>query len=254
LSTKTPNINLVKPLGTENYDIAVVNANSDIIDTEITDAKAGSATRVFKAKNDTSSNTNVLNVAGGDGRYLGKTVSAVSAVKLKTARNIQIEGDVTTVTKAFDGTKNITFNLVVNDSKKLNGKAVINSVTSTDMYAPASASAVKKAYDEAISSGISGGLGYSQHWHNQKAHRAINIKYTNNTSKPILISIGFRSGDNQYCSLFVDAVEIGRAGEYGVSGYTTDTLSGIVPIGAEYELKTSGSASKVDIDVWAELS
>ena len=95
MSTKTANINLVKPLGTENYDIAVVNANSDIIDAEITDAKAGSNTRVFKAKNDTSSIDNVLNVQGGDGRYYKKSIADVTFLKADdTAKDsLKLGGD-----------------------------------------------------------------------------------------------------------------------------------------------------------------
>ena len=73
MATTTPNIGLTKPDGAENYDLAVVNTNSDIVDAEITDAKAGSNTRVFKCKNDVSSVDNALNVQGGDGRYYQKT-------------------------------------------------------------------------------------------------------------------------------------------------------------------------------------
>ena len=35
MSTQTPNINLVKPIASENYDLNVVNANADILDAEI---------------------------------------------------------------------------------------------------------------------------------------------------------------------------------------------------------------------------
>ena len=69
MSTLTANIDLVKPTGLEKYSLAIINANSDIIDTEITDAKAGSNTRIFKCKNDVSSIDNALNVQAGDGRY-----------------------------------------------------------------------------------------------------------------------------------------------------------------------------------------
>ena len=72
MATTTPNIGLTKPIGTEKYDLAVVNTNSDIIDTEITDAKAGSNLRIFKVKNDLAHQDNAVSRIAGDGRYVGK--------------------------------------------------------------------------------------------------------------------------------------------------------------------------------------
>lgn len=82
MSTTTPNIGLTKPLNTENYSLIVWNGNSDIIDGEITDAKAGSNLRIFKCKNDTSSNDNALNVQAGDGRYVRINQSIVAFISL----------------------------------------------------------------------------------------------------------------------------------------------------------------------------
>jgi len=85
MATITPNIGLTKPEGTEKYDLDVVNANSDIIDAEITDAKAGSNIRVFKVKNDVSSVDNALNVQAGDGRYIRQSLSITAFIHLNYA-------------------------------------------------------------------------------------------------------------------------------------------------------------------------
>lgn len=87
MSTTTPNINLVKPSGTENYSLIVWNANSDIIDAQITDAKAGSAVRIFKCKNDVTSADNALSVGAGDGRFakLAGLITQVFSVAPATA-------------------------------------------------------------------------------------------------------------------------------------------------------------------------
>ncbi len=82
MATTTPNINLTKPIGSEKYDLAVVNANSDIIDNEITDAKAGSNQRIFKAKTSTASPDDALNVQAGDGRYIRISQSITAFIHL----------------------------------------------------------------------------------------------------------------------------------------------------------------------------
>ncbi len=82
MATATPNIGLTKPLGTENYDIDVVNNNSDIIDTEITDAKVGSNLRVFKVKNDLTDQDNVVNRISGDTRYIRISQSITAFIHL----------------------------------------------------------------------------------------------------------------------------------------------------------------------------
>lgn len=39
MSSLTPNLGLTKPVGTENYDLDIVNGNSDIIDTAMGDVE-----------------------------------------------------------------------------------------------------------------------------------------------------------------------------------------------------------------------
>lgn len=71
--------------------------------------------------------TNAINIAGNITQTAGTasfkdtvvtgslTADASSAIKLKTARTITLEGDVDTVSNTFDGTSNKTFNIVVKD-------------------------------------------------------------------------------------------------------------------------------------------
>jgi len=82
MATTTPNIGLTKPIGTEKYDLDVVNANSDIIDTEITDAKAGSNARIFKVKNDLTDQDNAVSRVSGDSRYIQISQSITAFIHL----------------------------------------------------------------------------------------------------------------------------------------------------------------------------
>ncbi len=120
--------------------------------------------------------------ATADGK-LGSGANAVSATKLKTARTIDITGDITATAVAFDGTKNIAISAVVNNNSHthtlanvtglvtaLDGKvddaqvltnvpagakftdtntwrSTSDSVTSTSSSVSASSKAAKTAYD-----------------------------------------------------------------------------------------------------------
>ena len=87
MATTTPNIGLTKPLGTEKYDINVVNTNSDIIDTEITDAKAGSNLRPFLVKNDLTNLDNAVSGNSGDLRYANILGNSLKSFKVADAIN-----------------------------------------------------------------------------------------------------------------------------------------------------------------------
>jgi len=237
---------------------------------------AGDSAVVFSVKSSTSANS-AVNITTGDGRYLGKSANAVSATKLVTARTISLGGNCSGST-SFDGTANVTITVVVandshthdtryftetesdarflgktakaSDSSKLNGKTVINSVTSTDTTAPASANSVKDAYDKAVSASNEGGLGYGQTWQDLLSTRAFNITYTNSTNKPIQVSVRCRYGDSENGYFIVGSVEVGGFGWTAQPQADTETISIIVPVGETYKIETSGSPFP---DKWAEL-
>jgi len=88
MATTTTNYGLTKPATTDNYDIAVPNANMDIIDTQMKATADG-----------------VTAITGG-------TTAAAKADKLTTARAISATGDATGST-SFDGSANASMALTL---------------------------------------------------------------------------------------------------------------------------------------------
>lgn len=88
-------------------------------------------------------------------------------------------------------------------------------------------------------------IGVGQTWQNLAASRAIGTTYTNNTGKPIFVSVAI------YCNnttgyLTINGVIV--TGHTGVVGYSqVGFIGGIVPNGGTY------SVSGTSIDKWAEL-
>lgn len=100
----TKTIQLEKPLQTETYDIDKRNANWDKIDAAIT------ADRDSADKHSKNPSAHANGIAGNAG----------SATKLKTARQITLSGDASG-SAYFDGSSNMSINVVVNHSAKADG-------------------------------------------------------------------------------------------------------------------------------------
>ena len=88
-------------------------------------------------------------------------------------------------------------------------------------------------------------IGVGQTWQNVLASRAININYTNNTSKPIIVSITYTS-INAFGYLIVDGVTVG--GSTNIGGSLPTTVSTIVPVNSTYSVSSSYTPN-----YWAEL-
>lgn len=93
-------------------------------------------------------------------------------------------------------------------------------------------------------------LGYGQTWHayNIVSERIVNTPYPNNTSRPIFLAISVIT-DGGFFDMYVDNVNVGRAGEWGDSK-DWSTMYAIVPINSNYLVKAAGSYA---IEYWSEL-
>lgn len=92
-------------------------------------------------------------------------------------------------------------------------------------------------------------LGVGQAWQNMTASRALGTTYTNNTGKPIVISVYWYSTVSTQLNIYVDGVIA------DISGYSLNSIYGTgrttVPAGATYlAAVTSGTQS---LGYWSEL-
>ena len=93
-------------------------------------------------------------------------------------------------------------------------------------------------------------IGAGQTWQNVVSSRAGNTSYTNDTGRPIMVSITGGFTVNQSAQLLVDSVVVAYAGWNSfASGQVLATVSAIVPAGSTYYLSTPGMNSVT----WAEL-
>jgi hypothetical protein len=88
------------------------------------------------------------------------------------------------------------------------------------------------------------GVGVGQTWKNVKDNRVAGKTYTNDSDKPIMVSISIIRFNNE-ASLLVNSIIIGLVG--GVDG-GSGQLSAVIPVGATYQV--TGGAK---IEHWAEL-
>lgn len=98
------------------------------------------------------------------------------------------------------------------------------------------------------------GLGYNQAWQDVGTSRALDTEYTNTTSRPIVISIGFEynntSEANTGISIVVDGVLVSKARQ-PIDTYDEINMTCIVPVGSVYEAQAiQGTPNIVN---WAEL-
>lgn len=106
--------------------------------------------------------------------------------------------------------------------------------------------------DGSFSWGTGGQLGVGQTWQNLTSSRSFGVTYTNNTGKPIFISVyGQGQPNHGKIEMYVDSVLIGRQGVISVaSAEMNPTLSAIVPNGSTYRVNNVLGAS---LQHWAEL-
>lgn len=85
-------------------------------------------------------------------------------------------------------------------------------------------------------------IGYGQTWQNVTASRAVGVTYTNNTGKPIIISIFHTVGATQ---ILVNGYSNGI--DQGASNNTSTITERVIPVGATY------SVIDTTVTKWSEL-
>lgn len=147
--------------------------------------------------------------------------NSATATKLATARTIN--------GVSFDGTANIT----VSDSTavKLTGDQTIDGVK-TFSSSPIVPTATTANQAVNLSTANSYDLGVGQTWQNVTSQRTSGVTYTNNTGRPIALSV--EASDGKFCQIIVDGKYIQRFTDGG-TGLANSGFS-IVPSGATYSI------------------
>jgi hypothetical protein len=94
-------------------------------------------------------------------------------------------------------------------------------------------------------------VGAGQTWQNMTSSRAINVTYTNDTGRPIMVNIRGAFTVNQYVEILIGgSVIVAHAGWNSfASGQVLGTVSAIIPDGNTYQATSPGMNSMF----WAEL-
>lgn len=92
-------------------------------------------------------------------------------------------------------------------------------------------------------------LGGAQAWSNVTATRSVNTEYTNDTGKPIMVSvIAFSSSSGTKLAMNVGSVNISNTS----IATQTQTISTVVPSGDTYMIYTTNTSTTI-VNSWAEL-
>lgn len=104
-------------------------------------------------------------------------------------------------------------------------------------------------HDNNLTAILSGTIGIGQSWQSKKAERSLNVTYTNNTGRPIQVSITHiaNSGSSYAPNFKVDGLEIAK-GAYVANTASQDNFSFLVPNGSTY-----GAFGITAIVDWSEL-
>jgi len=134
-------------------------------------------------------------------------------------------------------------------------KMKINTVENVSGSKSFTVDEVRAMLDEVSSGNV--GIGVGQTWQSVKAHRAINVLYTNSTSKPIQVMV--TPSENRNGNWGQWWVEVGGVRIGSVSDYRQDPISGgtaitfIVPHGETYKIVPFEAMYDTTIDLWTEL-
>lgn len=113
-----------------------------------------------------------------------------------------------------------------------------NTLTSVSTSQAATAAQAKALNDQAF--------GVGQAWQNVTSSRASGVTYTNNTGKPIAVSITLTDFGGSNYLVYVDGVLVINIWDYGSSGANHSFF--IVPTGASYSISTGNK-----LELWSEL-
>jgi len=209
-----------------------INDEFDSIQTAV-NSKANISSPAF-----TGSPTAPTATAGTNNQQLATTAFVTSAVSsydaALTVSTAQIEDDAVTAAKLADtGVTAATYGSASEiPVVTVNAQGQVTSATTTAIT-------------------ISDPIGVNQTWQNMTSSRALSTDYTNNTGRPIQVSVGvYYTYDGTPISIVVDGVSFFSLRTYGCGGVAATIdypLSFIVPAGSTYKV-TGGS-----IRGWFEL-
>jgi hypothetical protein len=228
------------------------------IDTEFNNiATAVSSKANYASPNLTGLPTAPTAAAGTNTSQLATTAFVKSAVDANSA-NVNITGGTIDDVDITGGTiVDLDTPLAVNsggtgkNTLALNNVLLGNGTAAVKEVAPgASGNVLRSDGTTWVSGTISAGIGDGQTWQDVTGSRAIGTTYTNNTGRPIQVSIIVSANPNQTnATLVVNGIAVSRIQNQFGDRALVGTISAIVPNGVTYSV-SAGSSSIVS---WAEL-
>lgn len=126
---------------------------------------------------------------------------------------------------------------------------LVNSLASTATDAALTAAQGRILQDSKLNA--SDALGIGQTWQDFTGSRSSGVTYTNNTGKPIMISV-IATGRDATVTIYVGSVLVARQTDIFDSAGNASTGSTIVPAGATYRVISTNKYG-VNVTSWAEL-
>lgn len=123
---------------------------------------------------------------------------------------------------------------------------LVNSLASTATDAALTAAQGKTLQDSKLD--ISKALGVDQTWQNVTGSRTWGATYTNNTGKPIVVSVTADGGTNCYVKVLTGTLVLAHSRDTYSSGGPSVCATVIIPHGTSYRVEYSGNSI-----TWAEL-
>ena len=199
--------------------------------------------------------------ADGDNQVVGGnlTVNGTSTLTGAVAATAGVTGPITSSSATITGgTITGITDLAVADggtghsSLTANNLIMGNGTNAVAFVAPSTSGNVLTSNGTTWTSAIPAALGVNQTWQDVTGSRSIGTTYTNNTGKPIAVSIfkGLGSIQNAYWSISVNGVSIGASSQAYFNGANMQAFF-IVPVGQTY-IVTNGSGTTTP-QIWAEL-
>ena len=162
--------------------------------------------------------------------------------------------------RVYNGSGFIVDNLTTNDSAKAlsaaQGKVLQdNKLGKAENAVSATKLQTARAINNVLFDGTSNIdlplLGYGQTWQDVKGSRSSGVTYTNNTGKPIMISV-IATGRDATVTIYVGSVLVAKQTDIYDSPGNASTGSTIVPAGATYRVISTNKYG-VSVTSWVEL-
>lgn len=158
---------------------------------------------------------------------------------------------VESLTTVLGGYVTLTGNQTITGIKTFSSSPIVPTPTTGDNSTKVATTAFAKTAIEAVS------IGVGQTWQNVRSQRAFNVTYTNNTGKPIFVSIStVTDTTTAVINIYIDGILVSLAITDSPDGLVNKEVNAsfIVPNGSTYSANNVfGGSSYGGIDIWAEL-